>query len=193
MLQIAPSNAGEENIPAENSKKVMLRVKGNGDPELPVAPKGYKPLSVQQRKDWNNFLDYLDKSGVGGSPELDKRDQSLGLKYLEQYRQANPQTTVNKDVIPLVQYEQNLLRKGNQFPGLKPEELAYIKKGLSPAYLNRPTSDVDSWLGSLTSKSYYPTGQRSTSQGAKYDFGVNFEDYVRSLQDASLQEKYRVK
>ncbi len=173
--------------------KVMIRVgkPETGDPK-PAPPTGYKPLSPTQRKDWNDFLDYMEKAGVGGKPELDRRDQSLGLQYLDKYRQMNPKTTVTKDIIPAVQYEQYLLRKGDEFPGLKPEELSYIRKGLNPAYLNRPTSNVDSWLGSITSKSYYPTARRGTNQGGQYDFGVNFEDYVRSLSDAALQEKYRV-
>lgn len=175
------------------AKKVMLRIPKNEDPTKPIPPTGYKPLTPQQRKDWNEFLDYLEKEGVGGKPELDKRDQSLGLKYLDQYRKLKPQSSVSKDIIPMVQYEQYLLRKGDQFPGLKPDELNYIRQSLNPAYLNRPVSDIDSWLGSLTSRQYYPTARRGTNQGASYDFGVNFEDYVRSRNDSALQEKYRVK
>lgn len=182
--------------------KVLLRVSKAGDPVKPAtagdpvkpnAPANYKPLSAQQRKDWNDFLDFMEKEGVGGKPELDKRDQSLGLQYLDKYRGMNPKTSVTKDMIPSVQYEQYLLRKGDEFPGLKPEELAYMRKALPPAYMNRAASNVDSWLGSLTSRSFYPTATRATNQGAKYNFGVNFEDYIRSVNDPVLQEKYRVK
>src|SRR5882672_10358025 len=108
------------------AQKIRVKIAPTtSDPDKPAPPNGYKPLSVQQRKDWNDFLDYMDKSGVGGKPELDKRDQTLGLQYLDKYRQMNPKTTVTKDIIPSVQYEQYLLRKGDEFPGMKPEELAY--------------------------------------------------------------------
>jgi len=171
--------------------KKRITATNDGDPISP--PSNYKPLTVQQRKDWNDFLDYLEKEGIGGKTDLDKRDQALGLKYLQKYRAMNPKTMVTPDMIPSVQYEQYMLRKGDSFPGLKPEELAYIRKGLNPAFLNKPVSPVDSWLGSLTSRQYYPTARRGTNQGASYDFGVNMEDYVRSLQNSELQEKYRVK
>lgn len=165
-----------------------------GDPEpAPTAPKGYKPLGVQQRKDWNNFLDYLEKEGIGGKEELDKRDQSLGLNYLKKYKKSNPESTVSADTIPMVQYEQYLLRKGDAFPGLNPEELSYIRKALPAQYLSRPVSNVDSWLGSVTSRLYYPTATRASNKGDKFDFGVDFESYARSANDTNLQEKYRVK
>lgn len=175
-------------------KKIKLRISTpvTGDPEKPAPPTGYKPLSVQQRKDWNDFLDYMEKSGIGGKPELDRRDQFLGLQYLDRYRQMNPKTTVTKDIIPFVQYEQNLLRKGTEFPGLKPEELAYMRKNINPAYFQRPTSNVDSWLGSLTSRSYYPTAHRGTNTGEQYDFGPDFESFIRSQNNPELAQKYRV-
>lgn len=193
MVRVAPPTKGEEPMAVNERPKVMLRTAGSGDPEPPAPPQGYKPLTPQQRKDWNDFLDYLEKEKVGGSPELDKRDQSLGFQYLDRYKKMNPNSSVSKDIIPSVQYEQYMLRKGKEFPGLKPEELDYIRKGLNPAYLNKPVSGVDSWLGSLTSRQYYPNARRGTNQGEQYDFGVNFEDFVRSINDSALQEKYRVK
>src|SRR5678809_722910 len=132
-----------------------------GEPDKPgtakpvMAPKGYKQLSLQQRQDWNNFLDYLDQQGVGGSKDLDNRDTSLGMSYLNKFRKENPNTTVNADIIPFVQYEQQQLRRGNSYSNLTPTQLARVQSGLSPQYKSRPISDVDSWLGSLTSKEYY--------------------------------------
>lgn len=167
---------------------------GGEDPKKKVEPpKGYAPLSVIQRKSWNDFLDYLQKEGVGGSTDLDKRDQTIGLKYLDKYNKENPDKSVDAAMIPYVQYEQYMLRKGDAFPGLKPEELNYVRHGLNPAYMARPISDVDSWLGSLTSRQYYPTARRGTSAGDQYDFGVDVESYVKSLGDPVLAEKYKVK
>jgi hypothetical protein len=168
---------------------------GGGDPNKlpPPTPPGYTPLSTQQRADWNNFLDYLDKQKLGGNPILDKRDQTLGLQQMAAYKKANPNFSITPAMIPNIQYEQYMLRRGNSFPGMSSSDLNYIRKGMTPAYMTRPISDVDSWLGSYTSKEYYPTAYRSDNQGNKWDFGVNVEDYAKSLIDPSLAEKYKVK
>lgn len=165
---------------------------GGGDKPAPQAPKDYKGISPQMRQDWNGFLDYLDKKGVGGSAALDKRDQSLGLTYLNQYRKENPTTSITPDIIPQIQYDQYLLRKGDAYPGLNSEQLKYVRNGLNPAYMARAVSDTDGWLGSLTSKQYYPTAKRGTNTGDSYDFGTNMEDYVNSLHNPELANKYKV-
>lgn len=164
---------------------------GGGGATPPTAPKGYTGISPQVRQDWNNFLDYLDKKGVAGKAELDKRDQSLGLNYLKQYKKENPNSSLTADLIPHIQYDQYLLRKGDSYPGLSPEQLKYVRNGLSPAYIARTVSDTDGWLGSLTSKQYYPTAKRGTKD-AQYDFGTNIEDYVNSLQNPDLASKYKL-
>jgi len=167
---------------------------GGEEPKKKVdPPKDYKQLSVIDRKNWNDFLDYLQKEGVGGSDKLDKRDQTLGLTYLNKYNKENPDKAIDPKQIASVQYEQYQLRKGDSFPGLKPEELKYIRGGLNPAYMARPVSETDAWLGSLTSREYYPTATRGTSTGEKYDFGVDLSSYVKSLGDPKLSEKYKVK
>lgn len=167
---------------------------GGGKDKPPVAPKNYTPLTSDQRKDWNDFLMYLDKKGVGGNAKLDARDQSLGLGYLKEYQKANPKTTVTQELIPSVQYDQYQIRKGEGgFNGLTPEQMKYIRKGLNPAYLARETSPVDGWLGSITSKSYYPRGYRSDNQGNQYDFGTDMESYVRGLSDPTVNENFRIK
>jgi len=166
---------------------------GETPPKKVEAPKDYKSLTLAERKNWNDFLDYLGKQGVAGNTDLDKRDQTLGLNYLNKYNKENPDKAIDPKRIQDIQYEQYMLRKGESFPGLKPEELSYIRKGLNPAFLTRPISDVDNWLGSLTSKEYFPTAHRGTSGGDQYDFGVDFQAYVQSLNDPSLSEKYKVK
>lgn len=163
---------------------------GGDDPKAPVVPKGYKgALPVQTRNDWNGFLDYLDKKGVGGSKDLDKKDQSLGLGYLKQYNKENPNSTLTPDIIPQIQYEQYMLRKGDAFPGLSSEQLKYVRNGLSPAYMQRPVSEQDGWIGSLTSKQYYPIASRASGE-SKYNFGTDMESYVKGLTDPSVNEKF---
>lgn len=176
-----------------NMRKYFAANEGGGGGDGPSAPKNYKPLTNQQRTDWNKFLDYLGDNKVGGSTDLDKKDQSLGLTYLNKYRALNPKTTVSPELIPNIQYDQYQLRKGASFPTLAPEELDYVRKGLSPAYLSREVSPVDGWLGSLTSKSYYPVAHRGTNTAGSYDFGTDIESYVKSLKDPALQAKYLIK
>jgi hypothetical protein len=166
---------------------------GENPPKKVDVPKDYKTLTLQERKNWNDFLDYLGKEGVGGKADLDKRDQTLGLNYLNKYNKENPDKSIDPQRIKDIQYEQYQLRKGDSFGDLKPEELAYIRKGLNPAFLTRPVSDTDNWLGSLTSKEYYPEAHRGTNTEGSYDFGVDVESYVRSLNNKSLSDKYKIK
>jgi hypothetical protein len=164
---------------------------GGEKPIKPMPPPNYTPLSVQQRNDWNAFLDYLANEKIGGSAELDKRDMSLGLTYLNKYKKINPKTTITPDLIPNVQYDQYLLRKGDSFNGLTPEQMKYMRNGLNPAYLAREVSPVDSWLGSITSKLYYPQARRGDNHGNSYNFGTDIESYVKGLADPSINESFR--
>lgn len=158
----------------------------------PPKPEGYAPTTVAQRTDWNNFLDYLGKQGLGGSAALDKRDQSLGQMALNNYKKANPNFSITPDMVKNIQYEQYLLRKGDSFPTLNGDQLKYLRNGLSQAYLNHDTSQVDGWLGSLTSKSYYPTATRGSNTGDKWNFGTDFETYASTADNPSAAQKYKV-
>lgn len=166
-------------------------ITGGEDPktDAPLAPKNYKPLSVDERTQWNGFLDYLDKNKMGGNAALDKRDQSLGMNYFNKYKSANPNFTLTPDDIQRVQYDQYLLRKGDTFPTMKPEELAFVRNGLNPAYMKRDISQPDNWLGSLTSKEYYPQSQREKVNG-NVNFGTDIESYVKSLNNPDLEKKF---
>lgn len=152
---------------------------GGKTPEY-TAPKDYKPSTVDQRSKWNSFLDFLDKKGVGGSKDLDARDKSLGLKYLKEYNETHPDQAVSEDFIPTAQYESYLIRRKGEFPGMSSDQAKYAFSGLSPAYKSREISAVDNWLGSSTSKQYYPTFERHTSSGTT-NFGTSFEGYVKGL------------
>ena len=142
-----------------------------------VEPKGYKPSNVQQRNNWNNFLDYLDKNKIGGSEDLDKRDKTLGLDYLKKYNKENPNTAVDEGFIPTAQYESYLIRKKQTFPGLSEEQSKYAFSSLAPQFLNRPISPVDNWLGSYTSKQYYPNFERATKDGT-IKYNADFEGFT---------------
>jgi hypothetical protein len=161
---------------------IMKLTGGNPDnPSAAAPPSGYKPSNVDQRNRWNAFLDFLDKKGMGGNTELDKRDRTRGLELLNEFNRINPKMKVDPAFIPTAQYESQLIRKQKSFPGLTPEQSAYAFKQLSPQYLNRPISEVDNWLGSYTSKQYYPTFIRKGGNvGPDTNFGTDFEGFSRT-------------
>ena len=115
---------------------------GVGGDKLPEPPKNYNPLSVQQRADWNGFLDYANKQKVNLS------DPKVQATTLAQYKKANPSFSVTADQIPAIQYEAYQLRKGNSFGSLDSKQLNYIRQGMNPNYLNADTTNL--------SKLYYP-------------------------------------
>lgn len=155
----------EEGVGGEEPKKKV-------DP-----PKGYKgPLPATKRKEWNDLLDYMQKEGVAGSSDLDKTDQQTGLSYLEKYRKDNPNTSLTKDDIPSIQYEQQQLRTGESFPGMSPEQTRVLRKQMNSKYLERSNSDSTSQFNSSLSRQYYP----SFKSGDK-DYGTDIEEYMKDF------------
>ena len=59
------------------TKKIMIRIyymaddSGGGEGEKPLPVKKTN-LSPQQRRDWNDFLDAMQRDGVAGSKDLDQ-------------------------------------------------------------------------------------------------------------------------
>src|SRR6202044_3693484 len=121
-----------------------------GDIEKPQ-PKGYKPLSVKQRRDWNDMLDKMQEDGIAGHKDLDQPDKNVGASYIDKYKKENPDSTVSKDLIHHVAYEQQQLRSGESFAGMKPEETRVLRKQLSQDYLNRPGAPNTDSLGTSLS------------------------------------------
>ena len=165
----------------------MAETEGGGkeDPKKDVkptitAPANYAPLQPGQRQEWNDFLTYVDKQGYGGSTKLDARDQSLGINLMNQYKKQNPSFSITPQDIQKIQYDQYLLRKGDSYPGLTSNQLSYMRNGLNPAYMAREVSPVDNWLGSKTSKLYYPTAVTKTANG-DINYGTNFEKYLERV------------
>lgn len=138
-------------------------------------PPGLTPL---QRNQWNQFIDYLDKQGVKGSPLLDQRDKNLGQYYFQKFASTNPGITITYKDVPRVQQELQDYRNGIigqwktgkvQIPDVKAED--EIMPGLSQA---------DGWLGSKTSSYKYPTASVTTVKNgvtSKKDYGTNTEKY----------------
>lgn len=52
------------------------------------------------RQDWNDYLSYLDKKGIRGNPSLDKG--GLGYNLFDSYVKDNPQTSLNRSLLPSI-------------------------------------------------------------------------------------------
>lgn len=60
-------------------------------------------VSDKLRRDWNEYISFLDKKGYKGHPALDKND--LGGKMIDLYRKENPNTSISREKIKDVQSE----------------------------------------------------------------------------------------
>lgn len=153
-----------------------------------VAPQGYKPSSLQQRKDWNSFLDYLDTQGVQGSTTLDKRDQNLWKSQMDTYRKANPNTTIDSNFVPFAQYEGALIRGGQEVPGVASKKVVDNFQSVFAEPWRKNVSPVDGWVGSVTSKMYYP---RQRGQGATPTFLEDYEQFNQFISQPPQVTNYK--
>lgn len=130
-------------------------------------PVGYKPLTSQQRQDWNKYLDYLEKKGLQGSPTLDTGVPTKGKIELENYLKQNPNSSLNQfnnitGLVKNIQYEMKLLRKGDDGSpfNLTPDELKAYQKLLYKTrnrFMTINVSDTDGNPGQYTTGEYYPS------------------------------------
>lgn len=139
------------------------------------------PLTPEEKKQWNGFVDFLDKAGLKGSPMLDNRNTAMGAKLMEEYRKANPSFSLTYDRVKDVQgdlqtYRADMVDKFKNgkivVEGVKSEE--EIMPGLS---------SVDGWLGSKTSSWKFPTALLTESSGANKNFGVDISAYEAATQN----------
>lgn len=127
-------------------------------------PSGYSPLTVKQREDWNKYLLYLDDKGIAGSPDLDKGEPTKGSIELKSYLEANPNSSLTKfgnqeELVKSIQYEMQLIRRGEEFPGLSPFELKAMQTLLLKTrkpFMMVDRSEVDGNPGQFTTKEFYP-------------------------------------
>lgn len=68
-----------------------------------------KPITNQQRKDYNDYVKYLQKRGIAGSDKLDKNN--LGKNLFAQYVKDHPKTSLTPDLIVPLQHDLANVRK----------------------------------------------------------------------------------
>ena len=117
-------------------------------------------LNANDRAFWNGFVQYVQKKGLKGSPELDKRDLNLSKKLFSEYSAANNAAYDYDTFVPQVQQHISDYRN---------KAIEQIKTGKAqlPGYNNDPKFDfdanfmsglsaVDGWAGSKTTSWQFP-------------------------------------
>ena len=151
-------------------------------------PKGYKPLTTQQRSDWNGFVRYLNRDvKVGGSKDLDDRTKDTGLSYLNAYKKANPNFSITADMVPYVQYEFQQLKNTNALPNVQPA--GRVKTLVQSYFDKRDVSPVDGWIGSLTSRQGYPEVTEFSDDPQHKYWGLDYEGASKFEQEMWNQRK----
>lgn len=157
----------------EDNKNPNTTDKGTSGTE----PKNYKPLTVHEKSQWNDFLRFLYQKGYYGNKDLDTgTDKTDAL--LDLYRSKNPSFSITKEQVPMIQYEINMLQNGmipddsGKFQNISNTAFGKI---IPTLYKNRTLSPVDGRIGSLTSTQAYPI---AASRDYNKNWGTNYWDYI---------------
>lgn len=129
---------------------------GGGGTTPPTA----KPVTNKLRSDWNLYVNYLEKKGMKGHPDLDKNN--LGNTMLAEYIKKNPSTSLTLDSVLPIQKEFSNYRKWS---------LDQIKQGKGAFALG---ANEDNYLRDLSITDSIP-GQRTTSYRFPSEYLKTFE------------------
>jgi len=127
--------------------KIRISKGGGEDPPQSLTP--------QQRREWNAYIDFLDKKGYKGSPLLDKKETGLATGLFNQFKKENPNTTISLDHVKAVQSEMEALAQNVR--GFE------ARRGNPNAdKLMQGTSKIDNWPGSKTTSFKFPDMDKTT-------------------------------
>lgn len=125
------------------------------------------PLTPQQRKEWNSYVDWIEKKGYKGSPLLDKKDTGLAFGLFNQFKKENPSVTISLDHIKSVQREmRNLATSAQEFEARRGNPNA---KNIMAG-----TSKEDGWPGMKTTSFKYPTMEKEETNNGILTSRTNF-------------------
>lgn len=127
-------------MPTRNQSKGLL-VSGDG-----------KPLTNQNRQDWNDYITWLRSKGLAGNPMLDKG--GYGIQVLQQYIKQNPKTSLTLDLIQPIQedfsnYRNYALQQIKSGKGV-------FQEGTNEANFMQSLSQLDNYAGSKTTSHIFP-------------------------------------
>lgn len=164
-------------LPPEERMAAQVNAEVTSDEGSGPAPKGFKPLTNQERGQWNNFIRFVREKGLIGSTDLDQRDKSIGRALLAEYKKANPDFSITEARIPDVQYEFQLMKDTGSLPNVDSQSFAgsttlpWFKGELG----KKDISGVDGWFGSLTSRQAYPEVAPFSDDPDKRYYGTDYD------------------
>jgi hypothetical protein len=157
-------------------KHAILAMGGNTD----GPPTNYKPLTVAQKTQWNNFLHYLEQQGIGGKVDLDQgQDQTADL--INDYKKVNKNFGITPQMVPFIQYEIQMMKQG-KIPDDKGNFIdinnSVVGKAIPMLFKGRNLSPVDGRIGSLTSVEAYPI---PWSNDLHKNWGTDYWTYMNEV------------
>src|ERR1700761_304582 len=84
------------------------------------------------------------------------------INAFNDFKQTNPDSTLELSQLPHIQYELNQLKTGGSFGDINSDKLAHVRNGLSDNYLSSPSASL-----------YYPQFKRGS-----VDYGTDMERYI---------------
>lgn len=158
--------------------------------EGPGDPAPAKALDPSIRPEWNNFIDFVDKKGMRGNPQLDDKDKGLGKQLMAEYLKLNPQSKLSYDLVPAIQQDmQNVRNIG--LKNIHDNNLKVPGVAKDDDYMAN-ISAVDGWLGSKTSDHKFPTAIQTDNINGKTtqtNYGTNIEDYYNKLRTTNNKKQ----
>lgn len=148
----------------------ILAAKMGGGEVMPDPPEENNPVITNKlRKDWNDYVSFLESKGMKGKPELDK--DGLGFKMIDEYRKVNPNTLVSKETIIPIQKEFQNYRNWS-LDQIK-QGKAKLAEGVTPENYMRALSIIDGIPGQRTTSFRFPESYLTTFNDGKNMGTVN--------------------
>jgi len=120
-------------------------------------------ITNKLRKDWNDYTDWLALRGMKGNPKLDKGGE--WAKWIDKYKQENPNTLVSHETITPIQ---------NEFQKYRQYALDEIKAGrgkfadgTNENNFMKALSIVDGIAGQRTTSFKFPSQYLDTFENGK--------------------------
>ena len=133
------------------------------DPKEPTK-KPAPSVDNKLRSEWNQFVDFVEKRGYKGNPELDK--WGLGYKLFDEYVAANKgKTSLSRETLPIIRNEMVNYRKWVLDESKKPLGVgkARLSDGVDDTNFMRHVIDNEKtadpvYPGSLMTGTKFPSG-----------------------------------
>lgn len=134
----------------EQQRKYFGWVAGGRKQTGGSTPQNIRNITPAEMGQWNQFLDFVKEKGYEGSPDLNAKNKNLGSTLFADFKKANPNISINYDIVPSVQSAmQNLRTESQGFLKRRNDPRAEtVMQGISP---------VDGWFGSKTSQFRFPS------------------------------------